>query len=166
VLKRSLVILLGAALCGALSSAPVSARGGCRPTKLTNAGGAAVASVGPVVFGGFVGTRTASLVLPPRGVATGFDARLKRMPRFPITVTGRRCRDRTPLRMKAFRGTQALTLPATIHGRGTGMILLRSPYRYYGIYPFFTKAGEWKLTLRSGTRLVGRLVVSVGVRGG
>lgn len=161
----TMTILLGclATLAGTVGSASQAHAGvsSCRATALRSVDGVAAARVGPVLFSGFDSTRHATLPLPPVQTASVFDARLARLPATPITITGRRCGAAIPLRLRAVRSTQALTLPPTMHGRGQISITLGKPYRYYGIYPFFTAPGTWTLTLRSGSGAIGTLTVDV-----
>jgi hypothetical protein len=128
-----------------------------RPTVLAAHTGSG--RIGFVLFSGFDDSRRARVALGPARTGVLIDARLLRPADPPITLRGRRCADGATLGLRAFGGRQALTLPATIHGRGTASVSFRSPYRHYALYAFFDRPGTWRIELRRRGRLLGSLVV-------
>ncbi len=133
----------------------------CRESRLKAIGGAEVAQVGSVIFSGFDSRQRATLRLPPRNAAALLDVRLAATAQGRITVAGRRCGTGARLRFRIVRGPQALTLPPIVHGRGKNVVALQRPNRFYGLYPFFYARGTWRITLKSGSRQIGALVVGV-----
>lgn len=154
--------MIGAALAaGALAGttgAGVAAEACGASTALARQTG--TGRVGSVLFSGFDDSMRARVALGPARTGVLIDARLLRSADLPITLRGRRCADGATLGLRAFGGRQALTLPATIHGKGTASVTFRSPYRHYALYAFFDRPGKWRIELRTRGKLLGSLVVA------
>jgi hypothetical protein len=84
-------------------------------------------------------------------------------PETPITIRGRRCGTDDPMRLRAFGGRGAFSIPPHL---GSAPLLgttadLRAPNSFYVVYVFVDGPGKWRLDAWQGDERVGGFVLSV-----